>query len=445
MNHSRRKFIKQTGMSLSAAAMLSQFDGLSRLEAQTASDYKALVCIFLFGGNDGNNTVIPYTNYAAYNAVRGSNTGLNVSQAELLKISAPSQSADFGLHPSLVELQALYQQRKLAVMCNTGTLVQPLTRVQFLNNAPRPEHLFSHSDQQVQWQAAVSSTTQAASGWGARTVEATAGLNGTNTFPPLLSVNGDILFGVGKNSRTFVPGAPLFGFPTDVSRNQRYKSLRTILTYDRDSILINANSGLTSAAIDNNNTYSVAMTGNTVATAFPATSLGNQLKQIATTIKARVAIGLKRQVFFASLGGFDTHSTQYNYQATLLSQVSKAMKAFSDCMTELGTESAVTTFTLSDFGRTLKPASGGGTDHGWGNHHFVMGGAVKGGDFYGSYPTLQLNGESDAGDEGRWIPTTSVDQYGATLASWFGVADSAMSTVFPTIDNYLVRNVGFMM
>ena len=445
MNNSRRNFIKQTGMSLSAAAMLSQFDGLNRVEAQTASDYKALVCIFLFGGNDGNNTVIPDTNYAAYNAVRGSSTGINIPQSQLLKISVPSHSADYGLHPSLVELQTLYQQRKLAVLCNTGTLVQPLTRTSFLNNAPRPEHLFSHSDQQVQWQSSMNSTTQSSSGWGARTVEATAGLNGTNTFPPMFSAAGEVLYGIGKKTRTFVPGVPLFGFPADVSRHQRYKSLRSILTYDLDSTLINASSGISSAAIDNNNTYATAMAGNTVATVFPSTSLGNQLKQIATTIKARAAIGLKRQVFFASLGGFDTHSNQFYNQANLLTQVSKAMKAFSDSMVELGTDSSVTTFTLSDFGRTLKPASGAGSDHGWGNHHFIMGGAVDGGNFFGNFPTLQLNGASDAGDEGRWIPTTSVDQYGATLASWFGVTNTAMNTVFPAIDNYLVRNLGFML
>ena len=444
MNNSRRNFIRQTGMGLSAAAMLSQFDDLNRVQAQTANDYKALVCIFLFGGNDGNNTIIPHTNYAAYNAVRGTSTGLNIPQLQLLKISVPSHGADYGLHPSLVELQSLYQQRKLAVVCNTGTLVQPLTRTSFLNNAPRPEHLFSHSDQQVQWQSSMNSTTQSSSGWGARTVEATAGLNGTNTFPPMLSVAGEVLYGIGKKTRTFVPGVPLFGFPADVSRHQRYKSLRSILTYDLDSTLLKASSEISSAAIDNNNTYSVAIGGNTVATAFPSTSLGNQLKQIATTIKARNAIGLKRQVFFASLGGFDTHSNQFYNQANLLTQVSKAMKAFSDSMVELGTDSAVTTFTLSDFGRTLKPASGAGSDHGWGNHHFIMGGAVDGGNFFGNFPTLQLNGASDSGDEGRWIPTTSVDQYGATLASWFGVPDSTMNTVFPGIDNYLVRNLGFM-
>ena len=291
MNNSRRNFIKQAGMGLSAAAMLSQFEGLNRVQAQTASDYKALVCIFLFGGNDGNNTVIPHTNYAAYNAVRGTSTGLNIPQSQLLKISVPSHGADYGLHPSLVELQTLYQQRKLAVLCNTGTLVQPLTRTSFLNNAPRPEHLFSHSDQQVQWQSSMNSTTQSSSGWGARTVEATAGLNGTNTFPPMLSVAGEVLYGIGKKTRTFVPGVPLFGFPADVTRHQRYKSLRSILTYDLDSTLLKASSGISSAAIDNNNTYSVAMGGNTVATAFPSTSLGNQLKQIATTIKARNAIG----------------------------------------------------------------------------------------------------------------------------------------------------------
>ena len=448
MKTSRREFLLQAGFSLSAATMLASFASLNSVQAQTVSDYKALVCIFLFGGNDGNNTIIPYTNYADYNALRGASSGLNIPQANLLRIGAPSHGVDFGLHPSLPELQTLYTQGKLAVLCNVGTLVSPVNRAQLLNGAPRPQNLFSHSDQQIQWQAASTASAVSATGWGGRTAEQTDSYNGTNTFPRVISTAGEVMFGLGSQARAFVPGAGLAGFPGDTSKNQRYKALRSIMGYDRDNSLIAFNSALTETAIDNmaslNATLSAAASGTPMATVFPNTSLGNQLKQIATIIKARTNLGLKRQIFFASLGGFDTHTNQLATQKDLLQQVSQALKAFSDATVELSVASQVTTFSLSDFGRTLAPSSGGGSDHAWGNHQFIMGGAVRGGNFYGRYPTLQLQGVDDASTEGRWTPTIAVDQYGATLAKWFGLGASAIGSVFPNLGNFTTADLGFM-
>lgn len=447
MNQTRRKFLLQTGCGVSAAALLSSFDSLAQANqlAATASDYRALVCIFLFGGNDGNNTVIPYTNYAAYNAVRGASSGINIPQASLLQVNAPSQGADFGLHPNLAELQTLYNQGKLAVMANVGTLVRPVTRTEYLGGAPKPENLFSHSDQQTQWQAASTTSVSATpTGWGGRTADQTAGLNGTNPFPMLVSTAGVTLFTTGANARPLVPGANLAGFPTSPTASQRYNSLRAILGMESGSVLGNANNTLMNAAIDNTTKLNSALTGVTLTTPFPNTSLGNQLKQIAQIIKARGGLRLQRQIFFASLGGFDTHSNQLGTQVTLLTQVSQAMKAFYDATVEMGVASNVTTFTHSDFGRTFQPAAGAGSDHAWGNHHFVLGDAVRGGDFYGKFPTLQLKGADDASSEGRWIPTTSVDQYGATLALWYGLSTSALPAVFPNIRNFTTADVGFL-
>lgn len=447
MNQSRRKFLWQTGCGVSAAALLSSFESLAQVNdlATAATDYRALVCIFMFGGNDGNNTVVPYTNYAAYNAIRGANSGINIPQANLLKVSAASQGADFGLHPNLAELQALYTQGKLAVMSNVGTLVRPVSRTEYLNGAPHPENLFSHSDQQNQWQTAnTSSVSGAPTGWGGRTADQTASLNGTTSFPMLVSTAGVTLFTTGATARPLVPGANLAGYPATPTSSQRYNSMRALMNMDNNTVLIASNNAIANAAIDNTSKLSTALAGITLTTAFPNTNLGNQLKQIAQIIKARSSLGLQRQIFFASLGGFDTHSNQLATQGGLLTQVSQAMKAFYDATAEMGVSSNVTTFTLSDFGRTFQPAAGAGSDHAWGNHHFIMGDAVRGGDFYGKFPTLQLKGADDASSEGRWIPTTSVDQYGATLAMWYGLPPSSLGAVFPNIRNFTTADVGFM-
>jgi uncharacterized protein (DUF1501 family) len=444
----RRQFLRDAGCGLGTAALLSAFDRFSRLDAavssQAAADYRALVCIFLFGGNDGNNTVIPYDDYAAYGAVRGS--ALNIPKASLLPVNAPSQKAAFGLHPSLVELQSLYSGGHLAVLANVGTLAAPITRAQYLSGGPAPDSLFSHADQQSLWQAGVPFTNipQASTGWGGRLADATVSLN-TGHFPMVVSVAGVPLFTTGVSARPLVPGSGLSGFSTSAVSKARYAALRSILQADSSMTLVGAANTITANGIDDVATLNAALAQvPALKTVFPTTSLGGQLLKIAQVIASRDALQMNRQIFFASLGGFDTHTDELNTQQTLLAQVSQAMGAFYDATVELGVAPQVTSFTLSDFGRTFLPASGGGTDHAWGNHHFVMGGSVKGGDFYGTFPTLALSGPSDASNEGRWLPTTSVDEYGATLAQWYGVAPKDLPAVFPYIGRFATNNLGFL-
>ncbi len=447
MKPTRRELIRDAVYGLGAAAFLSTFERFSRLEAAVAgaaTDYRALVCLFLFGGNDGNNTVIPYDDYASYGKVRGST--LNIPQSALLKVSAPSQKAAFGLHPALPELQALYEKGNLAVLCNVGTLAAPLTRAEYLAGAPRPDSLFSHADQQGQWQSSVVKSTDpgAETGWGGRTADATASLNGVD-FPMIVSVSGIPLFATGVNARPLVPGTGLQGFSKSAVSQARYGALRQILTEDTILSLVGAESGITSSAIDNGNILNAALAqGPTPTTSFPNTALGKQLQEIAGVIAVRSTLKVGRQIFFASLGGFDTHTDEINTQQNLLTEVSQGLNAFYDATVELGVAGSVTTFTLSDFGRTFQPASGSGTDHAWGNHHFILGGSVMGGEFYGSYPTLSLGGPDDATSEGRWIPTTSVDEYGATLARWFGVDSQSLPAVFPDIGRFATTNLGFL-
>lgn len=444
----RRQFLRDAGCGLGTAAILSAFDRFSRLDAavtpQAATDYRALVCIFLFGGNDANNMVIPYDEYASYALVRG--TALNIPKASLLQISAPSQKAAFGLHPNLVELQSLYNAGHLAVLANVGTLAAPISRAQLLAGGPVPNSLFSHADQQNQWQSSVTRTddVRANTGWGGRLADVTASLNSVS-FPMIVSVAGVPLFTTGVNARPLVPGSGLSGFSTSAVSQARYAALRSILRADGAATLIGAANTITSSGIDDVAALNTALAqASTLKTVFPATSLGGQLQKIAQVIASRDALKVNRQIFFVSLGGFDTHTDQLNTHVTLYRQVSQAMSAFYNATVELGVAADVTSFTLSDFGRTFLPDSGGGTDHAWGSHHFVMGGSVKGGDFYGTFPTLAVSGPDDASYEGRWIPSTSVDQYGATLAQWYGVASADLATVFPYLGQFGTNHLGFL-
>ena len=416
------------------------------LEAALAApgDYRALVCLFLLGGNDGNNTVVPYDDYASYQKVRG--TSLNLAKDTLLKVNAASQKAAFGLHPALAEIHPLYEKGSLAVVANTGPLAVPITRAEYAAGAPRPDSLFSHSDQQALWQAAVSSSTDpyARTGWGGRTADALVAANAT-TFPMVVSTAGVPLFGTGERARPLVPGTSLTGFGADAVSKARYAALRKLLAIDTGAALVDAQSVITENAIDDLDGLTAALAkGPKPATAFPTSTLGRQLQSVAQIIAVRDTLKLSRQVFFVSHGSFDTHAGQAGTQQTLLSQMSQALAAFHAATVELGVESSVTTFTLSDFGRTFQPNSGGGSDHAWGSHQLVLGGAVKGGDFYGKFPTLALAGPDDAATEGRWIPTTAVDQYAATLVRWFGVAPSALPSIFPNLGRFSTPELGFL-
>ncbi|HQR46304.1 MAG TPA: DUF1501 domain-containing protein [Thermoanaerobaculia bacterium] len=443
----RRDFARDLGCGLGATALLSTIERFSRLEAAaaTATDYKALVCVFLYGGNDANNMIIPYDDYASYAAVRG--TTLNIPKASLLQVSAPSQGAAFGLHPTLTDFQTLYGAGKLAVLANVGTLAAPTTRSQFLAGAERPDSLFSHSDQQAQWQCSIMKTQDRLSqtGWGGRTADALAGLNGTS-FPMVISTSGVPVFTAGVTSRPLVPGATLQGFPNgNAVATARLAAFRKLLTLESGQTLVGAASTVTSAAIDNTAVLNAALAkGAALKTTFPGTSIGRQLQQVAGILSIRNDLKINRQIFFVSLGGFDTHTDEINSHQTLFTQLNAAVKAFYDATVELGVADGVTTFTLSDFGRTFQPASGGGSDHAWGSHHFILGGSVKGGDFYGTFPNLALKGPDDSSSEGRWIPTTSVDQYGATLAQWFGLSAASVSSVFPNIGRFASNHLGFL-
>jgi uncharacterized protein (DUF1501 family) len=450
-NPSRRSFLKLGYRSLAALGTASVAGRLSQVNALAASscptDYKALVCIFLFGGNDGNNTVVPVNtpasnpnnSYAKYATVRG---GLALDQASLNLINT-SKGDSYGLHPSLAELASLYNTKKnVAVLVNVGTLVGPLTQTQYKQqSAAIPVNLFSHLDQQTEWQTSLAQGF-ATTGWGGRLADAMQGCN-TSGFPTIVAVGGNALFATGAqtNPATVSPGQTLGlqGFASNAVSNARMAALKNLLSFDNGITLVQASNAISSEGISQAAALNHALSaGNALQTAFPNTSLGQQLLQVAKIINVRSALGVSRQIFFTYLGGFDTHDRELTDQASGLQQVSQAMNAFYEATVEMGVSQNVVTFTESDFGRTLQPSGGAtlGTDHAWGSHHFIMGDAVKGGDVYGTFPTLALSGPDDANNRGVWIPTTSLDQYGAALATWFGVDAAKLGTVFPNLSNF---------
>jgi uncharacterized protein (DUF1501 family) len=467
MRVTRREFLLQTGhacvgYALGAAAFVAGVERFSliNLLAQ-GSDYRALVCVFLAGGNDGNNMVVPTTTteYNAYAAARSA-SGLGIPRDTLLPITPLSIGSPFGLHPSLAELQALWADQRLSVVCNVGPLVQPLTRQEYQSGAPRPYQLFSHSDQVAQWQTSIADRV-GQTGWGGRTADRFP--PNSSGFPMITALSGGIFTRGLTTTPLSIAAAPtalnqvlvLNGFGTAADEVARRNAMDLLRTIDTESTLVGAASKTTQQGISIGQMLSTDVTLTTV---FPNTTLGNQLKQVAKVVKFNAsspALGLSRQIFFCQLGGFDTHQNQVTNQSNLLAQVSQAVKAFYDATVELGLDRQITTFTLSDFGRTLQPAGTVanvvGSDHAWGNHHFVVGGAVRGGDFYGVpgpngtvFPVLQLSGPSDTDNRGRWIPTASVEQYAATLASWYGVSAADIPIVFPNIGRFATLNLGFM-
>ena len=449
MAFSRRDFLKRsccTAAAGLAAANFSRFSLMSAL-AQSSQDYKALVCIFMFGGNDSNNMVVPFDSagYAAYQKAR---SVIALPQNQLLPINPPSIGSPFAFHPRFVELQGLFNNKQLALLANVGTLVAPTTRSQFQQGqAALPQNLFSHADQQAQMQTA-SFDGSGDTGWAGRTADKIQAIYGQN-FPIVISLAGTNIFCEGLVARSIEssgdPTQLLDGFNGSDEDNARLSALQNLLTFDTGISLIQAASSATSNALQDSKTLAAALASNPpLNTKFPTSYFAQQLKQVAQIIQARGALGTQRQIFFVEIDGFDTHSDQIVTQDGLYADLSQAMGAFFQATTELGVASDVTAFTLSDFGRTYLPDSNTGTDHAWGSHHLIMGGAVAGGDFYGTFPTLVLDGPDDATDEGRWIPTTSLDQYGATLAAWFGVAPADLPSIFPNLANFSTPTLNFM-
>ncbi len=446
---SRRDFLKNTCCTAAAGVAAANFSrlGLINAMAQSSQDYKALVCVFMYGGNDANNMIVPFdtAGYANYAKIRA---GLALPQNQLLAVTPPSIGTPFGFHPRLPEMQQLFTNKRLALLANVGTLVQPTTRDQYANRqGALPMNLYSHADQQAQMQTA-NLTANGQTGWGGRVADKIQSIYGGN-FPIAISLAGTNIFAEGLSVRSIEssgdPTKPLSGFYGSSEDNARLAALQNLLTFDTGLSLIQSASATTSNALQDGKTLATAIASNkALATQFPTSSLGGQLKQVAQIIQARSALGLPRQIFFVSIGSFDTHSDQLQQQDGLYKDLSQSMNAFYNATAEIGVAPDVTTFTISDFGRTFLPDSNAGTDHAWGSHHLIMGGSVNGSDFYGTFPTQALGGPDDATSEGRWIPTTSLDQYGATLAQWFGVQSSDLPSIFPNLANFKQPTLKFV-
>lgn len=488
MKKSRREFLRNTACGLTAAAVVNSLDRLSIVSAmvqqqpEVASDYKALVCVFLSGGSDCNNMLVDLNQFSTYSTVRGdcstpgATPNLGLTQSMLLPIN-PASGGQFGLHPNLSPeahisgaapgLLGPWSQGKLAILANYGSLLRPTTKAQYQSNvggAFRPYQLFSHSDQVNQQMSSIVNTT-GQTGWGGRVADNTGSLNGVTVLPMSLSVAGGNLYETGASTRQIAIGTGSLASvlslgwngPASANPFTNGSSFRQVLGFDRGQTLIRGASDTTNTAL---NADQILNQPDPVLTAtFPNSGLGNQLKQVAKLIKIKDTLGMKRQIFFCSLGGFDTHTnetaadpTQPNNaggQGNLLTQFSQAARAFYDEMGSQGNSNSVTLFTISDFGRTFQPSGTGatavGSDHAWGSHAFIMGGAVLGGTLYGAYPTLALNSpDDDGGNRGRWIPTTSIDQYGATLAAWYGLPANLLTTVFPNLSRFPTQNLGFL-
>jgi uncharacterized protein (DUF1501 family) len=487
-NLSRREFIRRAACAgvgtLAMTSAISQLRWMNAAVAQSnISDYKALVCIFLQGGNDSNNMIIPTitSQYNNYSTIR--TPVLAIPSSAILGVtSLNSDGNTYGMHPSCPELVQLFGEGKLAFLFNTGTLLYPITRAQYLSGAVKqPPQLFSHADQQTQWQTSIPDQP-ATTGWGGRVADLLNSVQPNAPISLMVSLAGANTFEVGNIVSQYsvstsgaialsMPGTPSGGASTN-----RMPALLNVLGLPYTNLQSQAYAAAAENAINTGALLNNAISNTAAATfwsnAFPAritppeggaaftSSLSPQLEMVARLIAAgntplaNGGFGMKRQIFFCQVGGYDLHTGQTNYSAgtpnnvlvgahtNLLAELSQSMYAFQRAMEQLKLSSQVTSFTCSDFSRTF-PSNGQGSDHGWGSHHLILGGAVKGQSTYGQFPVQTVNGPNDT-STGRWIPTTAIDQYFATLATWFGIDAANLATVFPNLSRFPSSNLGFI-
>ena len=497
---SRREFLKKLGGSFAAgslASLIPQLALLPRAYGQSTSDYKALVCIYLAGANDSYNWLVPRdseaaaSRYDAYRSARGgvystsNGNGLALAFNDLLQIAPSNQPIAFGLHPSMADFTAtngaatqahsgirtLFNEGKAAFVANAGTLVQPITKAEYDAGAPRPAQLFSHNDQELQWQIGMSgpNNPMARYGWGGRVAKSTAGGSLANGLSPTISVAGATRFLIGDGILPYQlssGGVDLIDNYSASSASNYASARRAVLNDLLDDSAAHpfarGYSSIARRSLDIGESLATRLdaadgSGN-VSAVFPAgNSLADQLKMVARMIKVSRTLGATRQVYYVRMGSFDLHSGMFEAggavastgHGALLTTLNQAFGAFWSALGEINARSQVTSFTMSDFGRTLT-GNGSGSDHAWGGNLMVVGDAVRGNQIYGTYPKLLINSNDNAASDwsfsrGQYIPTTAVDQVAATLARWMGVSDSAaLASIFPLLRNFSVSDLGFM-
>ena len=443
----RRSFLKTASW-----GALAQLAGVSPLRSMaafaqnsSANDYKAIVCLFLRGGNDSNNMLVPLTGsqYSAYSTARGSNA---VAQKQLLALA----NSSFGLNPSFSNLSQAYASGNAAMIANVGPLVQPTTAAQYqASSVQLPNQLMAHDDQQETWESG-GFTSGVGPSWSGLAADLIASNYNAANLPMVTLVGQATNFGRGNTAVPFTAGPAaqqanfwcsqgLYCYPREWGAQQ-------LLTFNNGVNLLQADQQIYQSAYKYNSFYNnVLGSAQPFKTNFPASNpLSGALFTVATMMQLRSQIGARRQIFLIDAGGFDTHASQASAQAGLYPMIDQAVGVYTQVMQEMGLYNDVTLFTASDFSRTLQMNSAGGSDHAWGGHHFVVGGAVKGGKIYGSFPTLQLGGPDDIDGSGRYVPTTALSQYMATLAAWFGVPATALPAMFPGLANFSSSNLGFV-
>lgn len=445
----RRDFLRTSG----AAALMAATPGLAYSQVvgggNSFTDYRALVCVFMFGGNDSFNMLVPRSN-SEYNVYANSRQNLAIAQTDLLPITTPGQGAtEYGLHPAMGGVQSVFESGNAAFVTNVGPLIEPTSKDDFFNSSVAlPPQLFSHNDQQDQW-SSLRGTAVSKTGWAGRMAD----LIRTGVTEQQMATNAS-LFGANllqsaDETVAYVmgPGGPLqfegFSLDPDNILFEQREAFRRIVDAQYDTVYERAFSDVQRRAIQAADTVTAAIdSAPPINAVFPQSQLGTQLQTVARLIAVRDRLQMQRQIFFVAAGGFDSHDKQNDDQPGLLGGVSGAIAAFHAATIELGVDDSVTTFTQSDFGRTLT-SNGDGTDHAWGANQMIVGGAVAGQALYGNYPMLDIGGPEDVGG-GRMIPSTSADQYAATLATWFGIEDTDLDVVAPNLSNFAQRDLGFM-
>jgi uncharacterized protein (DUF1501 family) len=459
--------VLQRGMQLGAmgvaAPLAINLAAIGEAAAFDSSDYKALVCVFLYGGNDYSNTVVPYdpANYALYHQIRAGaggedQAGIALARAALANTALTpnngqvlTDNLQYALAPQLTGLKSLWDAGRLAVQLNVGPLIQPTTLAQYQSTNrvlnPLPPKLFSHNDQQSVWQS--NGTEGSTVGWGGRLgdIALANDSNSPNSLLTCISASGNAVFVAGQDALQYQisPGGAIRINALNPANPGLRDAVNALITRSSQHVLENEYAVVTRRSIEMEGIVNAALTPVQPATVFPSGNpLASQLRIVARLIGARAALNVRRQVFFVSLGGFDNHNLLMQDHPNLMTRVNGALSAFYAATVELGIADRVTTFTASDFGRTLS-SNADGSDHGWGGHHFVMGGAVQGGRFYGTAPRVSITSDDQVG-QGRLLPTTSVDEFAATLARWFGCNASELPGILPNVGNFSNTALGFV-